>query len=132
MKLYTLLFLATSLVFLIIDGIWLGVVAWPFYKSEIGQLLKPVSIAPAIIFYVIYVVAMIYFVISPNLNPYDWKNVLMMGFMLGVVCYATYDLTNLATLIDWSWKVSLIDIIWGGFVTSTTTSIVAYLFRGMS
>lgn len=132
MKLYTLLFLATSLVFLIIDGIWLGVVAWPFYKSEIGQLLKPVSIAPAIIFYVIYVVAMIYFVISPNLNPYDWKNVLMMGFMLGVVCYATYDLTNLATLKDWSWKVSLIDIIWGGFVTSTTTSIVAYLFRGMS
>lgn len=132
MKLYTLLFLATSLVFLIIDGIWLGVVAWPFYKSEIGQLLKPISIAPAIIFYVIYVVAMIYFVISPNLNPYDWKNVLMMGFMLGVVCYATYDLTNLATLKDWSWKVSLIDIIWGGFVTSTTTSIVAYLFRGMS
>lgn len=132
MKLYTLLFLATSLVFLIIDGIWLGVVAWPFYKSEIGQLLKPVSIAPAIIFYVIYVVAMIYFVISPNLNPYDWKKVLMMGFMLGVVCYATYDLTNLATLKDWSWKVSLIDIIWGGFVTSTTTSIVAYLFRGMS
>lgn len=132
MKLYTLLFLATSLVFLIIDGIWLGVVAWPFYKSEIGQLLKPVSIAPAIIFYVIYVVAMIYFVISPNLNPYDWKNVLMMGFMLGVVCYATYDLTNLATLKDWSWKVSLVDIIWGGFVTSTTTSIVAYLFRGMS
>ena len=132
MKLYTLLFLATSLVFLIIDGIWLGVVAWPFYKSEIGQLLKPVLIAPAIIFYVIYVVAMIYFVISPNLNPYDWKNVLMMGFMLGVVCYATYDLTNLATLKDWSWKVSLIDIIWGGFVTSTTTSIVAYLFRGMS
>ncbi len=130
MKLYIQLFVAASVIFLIVDGIWLGVIAWPFLKREIGHLLKPVSVLPAAIFYVMYIIGMLVFVIVPNLNPFDVKKVLMLGFLFGAVCYATYDLTNLSTLKGWSWKVSVVDIFWGGFASSITSTLVAFLFRG--
>lgn len=131
MKLLAQVFSVTAVVFLIVDGIWLGLVAWPFYQREVGHLLRPVNLIPAIIFYIIYIIGILVFVIEPNLGAFDVKRVITLGFLFGVVCYATYDLTNLSTLKDWSWKVTIIDIIWGGVATSTTATIVTYLFRGI-
>lgn len=131
MKLYVYLFLVTSIVFLIIDGLWLGFIAKPFYEKYIGGLLKPVNLLPAIIFYVIYVVGMIVFVINPNLSNFDLLKTLATGFFFGVICYATYDLTNMATIKGWVWSITIVDIIWGGKVTMVTTTLVTYLFRGV-
>lgn len=131
MKLYFQLFLAASVIFLIVDGIWLGVIAWQFLKREIGHLLKPVSVLPAALFYILYIIGMLVFVIVPNLSSFDVKKVLMLGFLFGAVCYATYDLTNLSTLKGWSWKVSVVDILWGGVASSVTSTLVAFLFKGV-
>lgn len=129
MKLYLQIFIVTAVVFLIIDGLWLGIVAWPFYQSQVGHLLKNVNSLAATVFYVIYVIGMIVFVINPNLSSFNLKRALIMGYLFGAICYATYDLTNMSTLKDWTWKLTIVDIIWGGFVTMTTTSLVTYLFK---
>lgn len=129
MKPYINIFVVTSIIFLLIDAIWLRFVAWPLYQRYIGHLLKTVNVLPAFVFYVIYVLGMIFFVINPNLNNFELSKVLLTGFFFGVVAYATYDLTNMATLKDWPWTITIIDVIWGGFVTMVTTTIVTYIFR---
>lgn len=131
MKLYFSLFATTSIIFLMIDGIWLGLVALPLYQNQVGHLMKTINLLPAIIFYLIYVAAMIFFIIQPNLDHFQWSKVLMASFFFGVACYATYDLTNMATLKDWSWTITILDVIWGGVVTMTTCTIVTYLFKLM-
>ncbi|MNC60342.1 hypothetical protein D3C75_1102130 [compost metagenome] len=119
-----------SLVFLLIDGIWLAKIATSLYQKELGSLLGDVKILPAAIFYVLYIIAMIYFVITPNLDAKGYSQIIFSGFLFGVICYATYDLTNLATIKGWSWKVTVIDIVWGGFVTSMTALITKWIMKG--
>ncbi|QIK68778.1 DUF2177 family protein [Erysipelothrix sp. HDW6C] len=129
MKKKIYIFSVTAVIFLVIDALWLISVGTSIYQQEIGSLLKDVTILPAVIFYVLYVVGMIVFVIDPNLHKYKMHKVLLMGFLFGVVCYGTYDLTNMATLKDWSWKIVVLDMIWGGFVTMLTTGIVTHVFK---
>ena len=129
MKYYFTLFLTTAITFLIIDGIWLRFIARHFYDKHIGHLLKSVNLLPAIIFYVIYIIGMIVFVVSPNIKNFRLTQTLFMGFFFGVTCYATYDLTNMATLKDWVWHITILDILWGGTVTMITTTVATYLFK---
>lgn len=102
-----------------LDFIWLGFIAKKLYYGEMGKLLleKP-NMAPALLFYAIYVLGVVVFVISPALEKNSWEYALGMGALFGLVAYATYDLTNLATLKGFSKKVVVIDLAWGMFITA--------------
>jgi uncharacterized membrane protein len=102
----------------VIDFVWLSVVANKFYKSQIGTLLleKPNAIA-AVAFYVIYVVGVVMFVLSPALEKNSWQHAAIYGALFGFVAYATYDLTNLATLKGWPLKLVIVDLAWGALLT---------------
>lgn len=119
-------FLVAFPVFLIIDMIWLGVVARDFYKTQIGALMKsPVNWTAAIIFYVIFVLGLVFFVIYPGIDEGTLKEVFVRGAFFGLVTYATYDLTNLATLKSWPLRLVLVDILWG-IVLGSLVSIITY------
>lgn len=125
------IFLITGLVFLILDSVWLIKIAPQFYKKEIGSLLGPVNYLAAALFYGIYLAGLIYFVIYPQLEHDTSHPLLLSGFIFGFVCYATYDLTNMATLKNWSWNVVVIDMLWGGIVTSATAFLSVWLSKGI-
>ncbi len=110
LKLYGISFVA----FLLIDGIWLGVVARSFYKEHLGYLLAPnPNWTAALLFYLLFVAGVVFFVTVPGLEADSWKAVLLRGAFFGLITYATYDLTNLATVKDWPMIVTVVDMIWG-------------------
>jgi len=109
-------FLLSFASFLAIDMVWLGFIAKDLYSKEIGHLLGPVNWLAALIFYLVYVAGVMFFVVNPNLTATNTK-VFVMGGLLGALCYATYDLTNLATLKDFSATIVPIDIAWGFLLT---------------
>lgn len=113
-------------VFLAIDMVWLGLVAKNFYRSQIGTLMKPdVNWAAAIIFYLIFIVGLVIFVISPAVEKGSWVHAMLFGALFGLVCYATYDLTNLAVAKDWPLLVTIVDLAWGA-VLASSVSVVTY------
>ncbi|MBP9695423.1 MAG: DUF2177 family protein [Candidatus Magasanikbacteria bacterium] len=113
-------------VFFAIDMFWLGVVAKNFYREQIGNLMKPnVNWTAAIFFYLIFVACLVVFVISPAVQKGSWTHALFFGALFGFVCYATYDLTNLAVAKDWPLLVTIVDLAWGA-VLASSVSIVTY------
>lgn len=121
------LFLTALPVFFIIDMIWLVLVAKDFYRRQIGFLMKPdITWYAAIIFYLLFIVGLVIFVISPALEKHSWIYALLFGALFGLITYATYDLTNLATMKDWPLLVTVVDLVWG-MVLSASVSIVTYL-----
>ncbi|MDQ5969356.1 MAG: hypothetical protein QG579_513 [Patescibacteria group bacterium] len=113
-------------VFLAIDMVWLGLVAKNFYRDQIGNLMKPdVNWAAAIIFYLIFIVGLVVFVISPAVEKGSWIHAVLFGALFGLVCYATYDLTNLAVAKDWPLLVTIVDLAWGA-VLASSVSVVTY------
>ncbi len=109
-----LLYLITLAVFFMIDMIWLGVVAKDFYRRHLGSLMSlKVNWIPATLFYLLFIVGLLVFVIRPALMAGIPINALFYGALLGLISYATYDLTNLATLKDWPMIVTVVDLIWG-------------------
>ena len=117
--------------FLAIDMVWLGYIAKGLYQREIGQLLGPVNWGAAFLFYIIYVAGVMYFAVNPNLGASNLK-IFVTGGLLGALCYATYDLTNLATLKDFSAVIVPIDIAWGfvltGLVALASSKIHALIY----
>ena len=118
-------YLIVGVLFAVIDAMWIGIVANKFYKKQMGDLLlaKP-KFGPAIIFYLISIFAMVVFVIEPALDmdkSVSW--VVAHGALLGLASYATYDLTNASTLKGWPKSVTLVDMLWGTFVTALVTTI---------
>ncbi len=113
-----------GIVFAIIDAAWLKLTRG-FYQKEIGKLLlkKPNMIA-AVIFYVIYTIGVALLVVEPAIEGH-WQlgELLARAALVGGLSYATYDLTNLATIKGWSARVVVIDIIWGIFVTSAASAV---------
>ena len=101
-------------VFFLIDMIWLGVVAKGFYRRHLGTMLSPkVNWAAAILFYLLFIVGLLVFVIKPALISGEPLKALFFGALFGLISYATYDLSNLATLKDWPLIVTIVDLIWG-------------------
>jgi uncharacterized membrane protein len=116
-------FLATLAFFAVIDTLWLGVVARGFYRAELGDLLaREVRLGPAILFYVVYAVGMMIFAVAPAIRAESLVHALVMGALFGFFAYATYDLTNLATLRDWPLRMSIVDIAWGTALTAVTAA----------
>jgi uncharacterized membrane protein len=120
-------FLLVGVLFAVIDAFWIGIVANKFYKKQMAALLRPKpAFGPAVVFYLIAIWAMVVFVVDPALAEDSWQFALSRGALLGLVCYATYDLTNASTIKGWPKSVTLVDIAWGTFVTAAVTTI-AYL-----
>jgi uncharacterized membrane protein len=112
-------FVASLVAFCAGDFVWLGFVARDFYASRIGALLLPEpNLAAASIFYPLYIVGLIVFCVRPALAAGSWRIALLSATLFGLVAYATYDLSNLATLEGWSLAVTLVDIAWGMIVSS--------------
>jgi uncharacterized membrane protein len=123
---FTKLFFIALPVFFIIDMVWLVFVAKNFYREQIGFLMKPdINWTAAIIFYILFIAGLVLFVIAPAIEKQSWMQALLLGVLFGLVTYATYDLTNLATLKDWPLLVTIIDLIWG-MVLAGSVSVITY------
>ncbi|MFB6347815.1 MAG: DUF2177 family protein [bacterium] len=128
LPLYFLTFLVSFLFYLAVDLIWLRYVAGPFYRRELSTLLsEEPRMLPALLFYVLFVFGNILLVVEPALFRDSLRMLLFRGGFYGLVCYATYDLTNLATLDKWTIKVSLVDMTWGVCI-SMAISLVGFYF----
>jgi uncharacterized membrane protein len=115
-------------VFFAIDMLWLGVVAKDFYRAQIGTLLKSdVNWVAAIIFYLIFIAGLVMFVITPAMEKGSWTYALFFGAFFGFVCYATYDLTNLAVAKDWPLLVTIVDLIWGAVLAASVSTATYFI-----
>lgn len=122
-------FIALS-VFLAIDAVWLGLVAKNFYREQIGFLMKNnPNWGAAFIFYVLFIVGLTVFVIEPALEKGSWIGALLMGALFGLIAYATYDLTNLATLKDWPLTVTIVDLIWGATIAGSVSTVTYFIIN---
>ncbi|KQX20274.1 MULTISPECIES: DUF2177 family protein [unclassified Sphingomonas] len=111
-------YFATLVVFAIIDAIWLTQVGPLLYRPIIGSILAPEPrMAPAVIFYALYIAGLITFAVHPALLTGQWQTALIKGALFGFFAYATYDLTNQATLTVWSTRITVADMAWGAFVS---------------
>lgn len=127
MTYYLKLYFATLIAFFAIDMIWLGLVARSFYRKHLGFLLatNPNWLA-AIIFYLLFIVGILLFVVLPGLKANSLKSTLVHAALFGIITYATYDLTNLATVKDWPLIVTVVDMIWG-MILSVAVSLVSFM-----
>lgn len=126
MTYYLKLYFATFIAFFTIDMIWLGFVARSFYQQHIGFLMAPgPNWFVAIIFYLLFVVGILVFVVLPGLRQNSLKATILTGAFFGLITYATYDLTNLATLKDWLALLSIVDMLWGT-VLSVLVSYISF------
>jgi len=117
---YAVLYLATLFVLIPLDFLFLGVVARDFFTSQVGNMLGELKLVPAALFYLIYVVGVLVFVSgSPSST---WQSTLLFGALFGFFCYATFDLTSLALLRNWSWSVAVVDVSWGAAVTAVSST----------
>ena len=104
--------------FLLLDAAWLTTMASRLYRPALGHLMRAdFDVAAAAAFYAIYLCGLMVFVVRPAT---DGVNALARGALFGVVCYATYDLTNQATLVNWPWHLTVIDLAWGAFVSAAS------------
>ncbi|MBN1880430.1 DUF2177 family protein [bacterium] len=125
---FTKLYLIALPVFFVIDMIWLGIVAKNFYRAQIGDLMKPdVNWIAAIVFYLIFIAGLVVFVISPAMEKGSWTHALLRGALFGLVCYATYDLTNLAVAKDWPLLVTIVDLAWGAILAASVSTITYFI-----
>jgi uncharacterized membrane protein len=118
-------YIATLVVFLGIDSIWLSQTAGPLYRATLGDaLLDQFRITPAIVFYLLNTLGIVIFVSTPAIRDGGgWSNALIHGAMFGLFTYATYDLTNYATLRVWSLQLTVADMIWGAAVTGIASAL---------
>jgi uncharacterized membrane protein len=127
MAFYIKLYLATLIAFIAIDMVWLGLVARTFYRKQLGFLLSSnTNWVAAIIFYLLFIVGILVFVVIPGLEDNSLKTTILRAALFGLVTYATYDLTNLATVKDWPLLITIVDLAWGT-VLSIAVSCVGFL-----
>ena len=124
---YPALYMIALSVFIVLDGIWLGLVAKNLYATQLkGLMTDNVKWGAAILFYLLFIGMLIYFVIAPALQGGSLQIAATRGALFGLATYATYDLTNLATLKDWPILVTFVDMAWG-MVLAASVSTVTYL-----
>lgn len=123
MKIYLIGYAATLVAFLACDAVWLSLMGPVLYRPVLGDMALPeFRLAPAVVFYLLYVAALVYFAVRPGLT--EGAGVAMLNAALfGVAAYATYDLTNQATLKNWSTLLSVADIAWGAVASSVAATV---------
>jgi uncharacterized membrane protein len=123
---YVYLYILTFIVFLAIDFVWLNWIAKSLYSEKIGHLLaENPNLIAAGVFYLLFVGASLVLAVLPGYEAQSLTKTIMLGAIFGMITYATYDLTNLATLKEWPLSVTIIDIIWGTSL-STATAVAGY------
>jgi len=116
-------YLLTVPLFFVVDLLWLGVIARGFYQNELQRFLAPrVNWGAAVVFYLIYIGGILFFAVSPALDAGSLRRAVGLGALFGFFTYATYDLTNLATLDRWPLKVVVVDIIWGAVLCAVVAA----------
>ena len=125
-------FFAALVAFCLLDFVWLGLVAKNFYQSQIGALLleRP-NWAAAALFYPLYAAGIVFFCAEPALAHGSWGRALGTGLLLGLLCYSTYDLSNLATLKGWTASIVIVDVLWGMVVTAAAASAGFFAARAV-
>lgn len=125
---YALAFTVFAVVFGVMDFVWLTTTFKAVYQSSLGPLLAPkVRMVPALLFYVVYVGGVTLFVLGPSLAAGGWRQAALRGAAFGFAAYATYDLTNQATLSTWPARLTAIDLAWGVVATSIAASVSVLL-----
>jgi uncharacterized membrane protein len=117
---YVVLYLATLIVLVPVDFLFLGVVAKGLFASEVGDMLGELRPLPAILFYLLYGAGILIFVSGST--SAIWQTTLLYGALFGFFCYATFELTSLSLLKHWTWTVVLVDVSWGSFVTAASAT----------
>lgn len=121
---YFKLYLVLLAAFLAIDMLWLGLLARSFYQKYLGFLMAPSpNWFAATLFYLLFILGILLFVVVPGLESGSLKATLLQGALFGLITYATYDLTNLATLKDWPVLLSVVDMLWGTFLSVSVSAI---------
>ena len=116
---YLYAYVATLLVFCAVDYVWIGILMTDFYKTRLGEImLAQPRLDAAAVFYLLYIAGLVYFGVRPGIAARSWKSAAFNGALFGVLAYATYDLTNLATLKGWQVDLTVIDMLWGGSVSA--------------
>lgn len=130
MKILLISVFFTSILFLIIDILWLSFSVKSFYRPNLGNLLleKPIFWA-AVLFYIIYVFGLAVVVIRPAMYNYSVLETFYVGVVFGLVAYGTYNLTNMATIKGWSINVVFVDMIWGGLLTGTSSTLGIFIAK---
>ena len=106
-----------------LDLLWLGVVMKDFYRANLGHLMAPSVVwGAAVAFYLVFAAGLLYFAVIPALSAGSLLRAALLGALLGALCYATYDLTNHATLKNWPLAVTLLDIAWGAVLSAAAAS----------
>ncbi len=127
---YFLLYLLAAVVFFAIDMLWLGLIAKDFYREKLAFVLSDsTNWTAAVVFYLLYIGGILYFATVPGLRASDWQIALLNGALFGFFCYATYDLTNMATIKDWPLIIVIVDIIWGTVLTGSVAIAGYWLGR---
>ena len=125
---YAIGYVATAILFGLLDALWLRTMVPAVYRPEIGTLLmdgwRP---APALIFYALYMLGIQIFAVAPAIETGRWQVAAQWGALFGFFCYMTYDLTNHATMKIWSTKVTLLDIAWGSVATGVAAGAAAWI-----
>ena len=129
-KLLIISFIFVSTIFLIIAVLWLSITVKSLYRPALGDLLKdkPVMWA-AVLFYIIYMIGVALIILKPALANDSISQALWTGVVFGVVAYGTYNLTNMATVKNWSASIVWIDMLWGGFLTGFSSAVGIYLTK---
>ena len=114
----------TTVIFFAIDMFWLSVIAKNLYRQKLGFILSnEVNWFAAIVFYLIYIGGILFFAVLPAMKGGNWQTALLNGAVLGGLCYATYDLTNMATIAKWPLDIVVIDIVWGVALTCSVATL---------
>jgi uncharacterized membrane protein len=130
MTLYALAYVIVSIAFVVLDGAWLSIMGPALYKPALGDLLADkVRIAPAIIFYLLYPIGIAIFALVPSLRAGSVGHAAVYGALFGLFAYATYDLTNAATLRQWTTQITLADMAWGAIATGLSATIAVIACR---
>jgi uncharacterized membrane protein len=123
---------ATAVVFVLMDMTWLTLTGTAVYRPVLGPFLADkVDGGAAVAFYLIYIFGLVFFAVRPALAERDWKTAAVSGLLLGLVAYATYDLTNQATLRLWSIKITLLDLCWGMTASAVASTLGFLAVKGL-
>lgn len=125
---YLILYVQTIIVMGVLDAVWLSTMTKKFYAPRLGHLMGEVQWLPAVIFYLLYAMGVVYLVLVPA-TQYGWSlgRTVFTGAILGLICYATYDLTNQATLKNWPVAVTVVDMVWGAVLTGLVVAAVFFV-----
>ena len=126
-------YIIAALLFLILDSIWLGILAREMYQVKLGPVVNlEFDFGVAAFFYLFYIAGMVFFAIKPALEEGSSRRALINGMALGGLCYATYDLTNMATIANWPLYVVIADILSGMFITGSCAFITCWIVQKWS